>query len=479
MNITIGVTSDVHGKLDQYEQLANKIKQLQPDLIIDNGDLLQGSLTSYYFDYVEKKQHPILLAANKLGVDVAVYGNHEFNYDEQSRAEMRAACHFPWIACNIGDYAPHYFIKIIRGKKICVIGAVTAATPKWDECQFTEGLIFEHALTAVKKTVDYVKAVEQPDAIIVSYHGGYATCPNSGAYFAEENDENEANLLLLIPEVDFVITGHQHLCIQHERSIQLGANGRFLGYIELNIETKKTTTQLIEVATGTNYLPEVAKWLQTPIGYTTHPYTYKDLLQSRLTNNPVAQLLHAVQFANCDADISIIDLGYYEQGGFDKIITNEQLLSIFSRPNYLSVLQVSGATIYTFLEQCAATFELNVQGKIDFSFHVYPNTPVAYLYYFVGGIDYTFDLSQPIGQRVTSCQFRGKPLEKLSVLNVAMNSYLATGADFEPFRSCPQIYRSNTLLPELARQFIQNNSPLPLYRLGNLSINYLQQYKNI
>ncbi|MBU5890134.1 2',3'-cyclic-nucleotide 2'-phosphodiesterase, partial [Vibrio cholerae O1] len=56
------------------------------NLLLDNGDLIQGSpLADYIFEqsgagYLDKQAHPAIKALNELGYDVGNLGNHEFNY---------------------------------------------------------------------------------------------------------------------------------------------------------------------------------------------------------------------------------------------------------------------------------------------------------------------------------------------------------------------------------------------------------------
>ena len=38
---------------------------------------------------------------NRLGIDVAVLGNHEFDYGPEVLAERIAASAFPWLASNV------------------------------------------------------------------------------------------------------------------------------------------------------------------------------------------------------------------------------------------------------------------------------------------------------------------------------------------------------------------------------------------
>jgi 2',3'-cyclic-nucleotide 2'-phosphodiesterase/3'-nucleotidase len=58
--------------------------QVSNSLLIDNGDLLQGSPLGDYIAKIKgltpKETHPIYKAMNALNYDVANIGNHEFNF---------------------------------------------------------------------------------------------------------------------------------------------------------------------------------------------------------------------------------------------------------------------------------------------------------------------------------------------------------------------------------------------------------------
>ena len=72
MYLSICVTSDLHGRLDRFEEIAQHIKHIKPDILIDNGDFLQGSLTTYYYDLVKPGPHPMIASANNLGYDAYI-----------------------------------------------------------------------------------------------------------------------------------------------------------------------------------------------------------------------------------------------------------------------------------------------------------------------------------------------------------------------------------------------------------------------
>lgn len=111
---------------------------------------MHGSHLSYYYDYIIQEQHPQIELANTLGYDVAVFGNHEFNYSPEKIQSIRNATNFPWIAANIAGFAEPYFIKEINGLRIAVIGVVTHFTKNWDECDSTKHLHFENAFESAK-----------------------------------------------------------------------------------------------------------------------------------------------------------------------------------------------------------------------------------------------------------------------------------------------------------------------------------------
>lgn len=476
MYLSICVTSDLHGRLDRFEEIAQHIKHIKPDILIDNGDFLQGSLTTYYYDLVKPGPHPMIASANNLGYDAAVFGNHEFNYPPDKIESMRKQCKFPWIAGNIGHFAKPYILKVVKGKKVAVVGIVTHATPNWDEQLYTSHLPFSDAYTAASHWVRYVREVENADIVILSYHGGFTRHPETGAPFAQENGENQGNQLLEIPGVDILITGHQHLeitsVVKGIPIIQPGANGSCFGHITYNLEDEEShDVTLHHIARTTERYPlEVGKWLTERVGYTDIDFRYKGLLPSRLKNHAFVDFMHDIQLDATGAQLSVVELLYHEHGGFTGEITHLDILKNFSRPNTLKVMKLTGADIKEALEQCAAVFAVDAQQNIDFTLNVYPDTLAPYVYDFWGGLDYEFIISEPVGSRVQNMKYNGIPVTTEMTFNVAMNSYRATGADFPMFRNKPVLAETNDIIPELMMNYIREHSPLSHRRHGHFQV---------
>ena len=475
MSVSILITSDLHGRLDRFGQLVKQMKELNPDLVIDNGDFLDGSPATFYYKHINKKTHPMIELANDI-YDVAILGNHEFHNDIPSLQRLRSDCRFSWISCNIGDFAKPYFTKNISGKKFVVIGATTHFTAIWDEHGYVSDLPFKNALTSLYYWVDYVKRNEQPDYLVVSYHGGFTENPVTGAIYQERIGENQANEIIeSIPDIDLLITGHQHLYINEKIHnmliIQPASNSH--GFIEVQIDfelsqSKATFHPLKKYNYA--YPTEVEDWLNKEFTYIQEDYSYEGLLTSRLSSHPFIQLIHDMQLKATNAQISVCDLLYLENGGFKGSITNRELLKNASREHTLRVILLSGMEIKQLIEESAAVFSLHVNGEIDFSTNVFPDTLQPYQYDFWGGISYLIDLKEPVGQRVKNLTYHRKPLKDNQNYQVVLNSYRLTGYDFPLLKNRPILFETPETVPFLWKDYLHSSLPTDIPNHGNFKV---------
>ena len=143
------VTSDIHGfimpttfrKTEEnlgFAKAASIIEDLRekkPSLLIDNGDLLQGSpLTYYHQQFHAEEKNPVIDVANTIGYDLAVFGNHEFNYGLSFLQKSVEESQFPWVSGNIyhedgSSFTTPYVIKEIDGVVIGIVGVTTHFVP--------------------------------------------------------------------------------------------------------------------------------------------------------------------------------------------------------------------------------------------------------------------------------------------------------------------------------------------------------------
>lgn len=479
MKFTIIATSDIHGHTERFSQLAQMISARQPALLIDNGDFLQGSHLSYYYDYIIQKRHPQIELANNLGYDVAIFGNHEFNYSPEKIQATRDACNFPWIAANIPGFAQPYLLKEIEGIRIAVIGVVTHFTKLWDECGSTKHLHFENAFECAKNTVKHVRDVEMAQLVILSYHGGFERDLQNGHQIDLEHGENEGyRMLHEIEGIDIFITGHQHLeiaaMINGTAVVQPGANANCFAQIDVIIHDGKFSFEPsivhVDAALEMRSFPEFDAWKNEQIGTADQELIYKDFYTPRTQMTAYTQLLHEMQFHYTGAQISVIELPYHSQGGVPQSITREHVLHNLPRANRLFVIQMTGIEIRKAIEQSAAVFALNDKGEIDFSMAVLYPVPQPYIYDLWGGIDYEINLRQRVGLRVTKLAFEGNPIQDTDIFEVAVNSYRATGAHQLPMFQKQPIREAGKFIPELMMEYIEQNSPLTVQTKNNFQM---------
>jgi len=106
------------------------------------------------------------------------------------------------------------------------------------------------------------------------------------------------------------------------------------------------------------------------------------------------------------------------------------------------------------LEQSASYFTVEAgQLKVAEPFP-YPKAQ-PYNYDMWEGIEYIFDISKPIGERVTKLLYNGKAIQMDAEFDVVMSSYRATGAgNFDFLRNCPVVKEIQIDMTEIMADYI-------------------------
>ena len=132
--IYILFTSDVHCGIDQHFGYAG-LKQVRDTLeakgyetlLVDDGDSIQGEAIGTF-----TKGDSIIDLMNDIKYDVAIPGNHEYDYGTENFLELTKKANFPYICCNFmhqGElvFKP-YVVLEAAGKKIGFVGVTTPTT---------------------------------------------------------------------------------------------------------------------------------------------------------------------------------------------------------------------------------------------------------------------------------------------------------------------------------------------------------------
>ena len=162
-----------------------------------------------------------------------------------------------------------------------------------------------------------------------------------------------------------------------------------------------------------------------------------------------------MQLAHTGADFSCTSLGN-NPIGFNEEVTTRDIMAAYQFPNTIKVLEIDEATLKKALERSAQYYTLK-GGEIVISECFVSPKVEHYNYDFFAGFNYTFDISKPIGERVTSITVNGKPLENRKY-TIAMSDYRATGTGgYEFYSECPLVREYGVDIQELVIEYIRSH----------------------
>lgn len=225
-DVVILYTNDVHCAVDEstgYAGLAAYKAEMEAEgkyvVLVDAGDAIQGapigtlSKGSYLVDIM-----------NEVGYDIAVPGNHEYDYGMENFLTLTQQAKYPYLSCNFVDkdgaaVLDAYKILDFNGIKIAFVGistpkTITSSTPTYFQdgngnyiygfCQDTDG---KKLYAAVQSAVD-AAAAEGADYIIAVAHLGIE---------AECTPWMSTEVIANTTGIDAMIDGHSHSVIECER----------------------------------------------------------------------------------------------------------------------------------------------------------------------------------------------------------------------------------------------------------------------
>lgn len=195
--------------------------EVKNSVLVDNGDLIQGSPLGDYMAAKGLKKgeiHPVYKAMNTLDYTVGNLGNHEFNYGLTYLHDALAGAKFPYVNANIIDvktqkplFTP-YLIKETEvvdqdGKKqtlkIGYIGFVPPQIMTWDKANLDGKVTVNDITETARKYVPEMRE-KGADLVVVVAHSGLSADPYQAMA------ENSVYYLSEVPGVDAILFGHAH-----------------------------------------------------------------------------------------------------------------------------------------------------------------------------------------------------------------------------------------------------------------------------
>ena len=413
---------DGRGGFARLNAVAKAERAANPNtLYLFNGDMLSPSLASGF----DQGQNTIDFT-NLVPFDLAVPGNHEFDFGPENFAEKMKASKYPWAAINItnGDGSPveglgGVTVKEVGGLKVALIPVAQDTSP---EVSSTGSLKFgptvEMGIAAAEKAredgADIVVGVVQTnmandreliashafDVILSGDDHSYATAYDGVTAYVETSIDGQ-----FLTPID--LTVEVEVDDEGKRNISWVPAFRF-------IDTASVTPDPESVAMADALRATMDQTLDVEIGTVDAP------LDSRrnVVRGEEATMGNLIADAMRDAtgaDIAIMNGGgirgdtTYEPG---RKLTRRDILTELPFGNVTVVTELPGNQILLALE--------NGVSRVEDGAGRFPQ---------VSGLSYAFDASAEAGSRVSEVMVGGAPLEADKLYKVAVNDYILGGGD--------------------------------------------------
>ncbi len=386
------------------------------------GDLLSPSVLS---GLVQGEQ--MIELTNALGVDLAVPGNHEFDFGPDVARVRFAASDYPWLAANMVGPDGEPAVGTVESRVIEVGGFRIAFFGLVDPDTATlsspgPGIRFEDPVATAGRVVAELRE-GGADLVVALTHQDLA---------------EDRELLRQVEGVDIVLGGHDHDPITFYESggliVKAGYDAHYLAAVDIHLDrVEKRGKQVVVWTPEWRYLstagvepqPEiaaiVARWeekldaeLGVPVGRTLVELdTRRDAVRTGESNfgNLVADAMRL----STGADVAITNGGgirgdrTYPPG---TELTRKDILTELPFGNVTVVVELSGADLLGVLENGVSQVE-DKAGR-------FPQ---------VSGLRFTYDPAKPAGARVVSVEVGGEPLDPARTYRVATNDYMLGGGD--------------------------------------------------
>lgn len=495
-------------------------------ILLSTGDIISGSLVGDLEAEVnplkDAQFQAIIKELNEMNMDAVTIGNHDvtdYGLDFFNRAKNNST--FPWISSNIKkvNEPKDFFVEpyVILNKsvdgipmKIAVIGFTPPQITSWGR-RHLEGVVYtKEIIEQANKFIPYLR--EKADLVVALAHTGISTAPED-SYDAKEN---AAYYLSQIDGIDAMVLGHQHALfpgdfgnienIDNQKgtingvpAVMPGSWGDHLGIIELNLSYNDETgewkvdeghSSLKQVDENVKSDPlmgkivkntheETINYVRTPIGQTEIEI---NSYLSRVMDNPVTQIVNNAQIWWAEREfkgteyenLPILSAAapfiagregpdYFTQ--VKKDITIGSVTDIYIYPNTIYVGKLNGEQIIQWLETAGQNFN-QIDVNANEEQHIVNYDFRAYNFDIIEGINYVYDISKPVGERVVEATYNGKPLTKDMEFLIVTNNYRGSGGGGFPNIADNIILETTEINREIIIKYIQEKGtvdPVPTY----------------
>ena len=418
-----------------------------PTLVTFGGDAIAPTALSG----VTQGVHMIELL-NAVGTQVAVPGNHEFDFGPTVLQARIKESTFPWLAANVvqpTDGTPccgmraHTLITM-GGFKVGIFGLLTAETEGYS------------SLDANRVTPYLAVAAQQVSAL--QAQGAEIIVALTHVAFDED-----VELAKKVKGIHLILGGHEHVAYAYYGNdvndvlvLKVGMDAEMLGVVTLPVErgaqgkvkVKAPSWNVLQVqdlppsppveAIVQRYAAQEATFTKATIGTTRVPLNTIEALV-RGIEIPMGDVIADAMRQGTHAEVGLIH-GFNFRGmtkDAGAALTHLDVLETLPFANTVAVVDVTGAQLQDALEHGVAGI-----GN--------PNPRTLSQFLQVSGIRVTYDATRParsagcptatVGQRITAVSVGDAPLDPKKTYRVAINNFMAEGGNgYCMFTTAPRV----------------------------------------
>ncbi len=474
-------TSDVHGSFFPYDfitfkpkrgtlaRISTYVNRLRQEtsgnvILLDNGDILQGQPTCYFYNYVNTQEENIAASViNYLSYDAETIGNHDIETGHSVYDKWIKEVTCPMLGANIINtttnepYVKPYTIVERQGIRIAILGMLTPAIPNWLQPNIWSGLQFEEMVSCAKKWVKIIKETEKPDLIVGLFHSG----KDGGIVTSEYAEDASLQVAKEVSGFDVIFFGHDHT--QHNSTVtnrkgnevlflNPANNALAVAQADVTFEKKngrwkvvKKEGKVVDVTKEEidqqyiqhfqSQLDKIMAFVNRQIGVLEETITTRDCF---FGSSAFTDLILNLQLELTGADIAFNAPLQFNSTIKAGPIRVSDMFNLYKFENQLYVMRLTGEEIRRHLEMSYDLWVNTMQSPDDHLLLLSESTfgdqqrlgfkNFSFNFDSAAGIDYVVDVTKPDGQKVKILQMsNGEPFDETKWYRVALNSYRANG----------------------------------------------------
>jgi 2',3'-cyclic-nucleotide 2'-phosphodiesterase (5'-nucleotidase family) len=443
-HVVIMHTNDIRGHVlpgpdgGGSARLATVVRQMKPDLMLDAGGMLSGSLISDTF-----LGAPVIDVMNAIGYDAAAVAGNEFGFGINALAARAREANFPLLSANATTPIDEIQVAAIfnaQDVRIAIIGLTSDEIARTGHPQNVKYVDVADSIITLEGVLPRVR--ERADLIVL---------------LTNVSQAEEQRIARAFPEIRLIIGAHEDaelpVRVGQTTIVSAGKFGKYAGRLDLTfsdaklklVESRLISTEAAEPdpAIAKVLEPFEAKLnesLQRVVGHAAG-----DLSRSTAQESHIGNLVADAVRAKTGTAIALFNAADPKRGIPKGPITSGTLFDVLPSENTLVTMRLSGTQIK------------HILGRDVMS---------------LSGLRVKLDTTKPEGKRLISVRFEdGTPLHDKEFYTVTTNDSLLMGGDgYKDFAEGIDVEDTGILVRDALAEHIARLGTVSPYLDGRIQV---------